>query len=292
MNAWSRWVAWCARDEDARGQAWARTLVLAVALAELLTVATSGLLAEVYVAWEDGGIATQIAKSYVMDDWIGPRGGVVGWAVAVGAFALAGLGVAPRWTTLIGVVAWAQLGHLYSPADRAIDRILRTALIVLALGDVPVLRRGGVHPARVRAWPADLLKWILVIVYLSAGIGKLGHYDGWLGDARWPSLYRSIADPLAARLDPVAAAQWMELWRWGGRATIVLELAAPLLLTRWAPYWAIGAVGMHLGIAAFMNLGWFPWGMIALYPLVFGPWLAERRRATASATRTPPTAVA
>ena len=32
---------------------------------------------------------------------------------------------------VFGALAYAQLGHLYPPGDRAIDRILRTALLIL-----------------------------------------------------------------------------------------------------------------------------------------------------------------
>lgn len=276
MKAWRRWVQWSGREEDARGQAWSRTLVCVVAVLSAANVTRLGLVDTVYRKAEDGGIAVQVADTYVLDEWLGPEGGAAAWGAMLVAFLLALTGRGSRWFILLGVLAWAQCGHLWSPADRAIDRILRFVLFVLVLGAVPrpTLRPG----ARVPAWPADLVRWLLVIVYLSAGIGKVGNNVGWLLPTEWPSLYRCVADPLDGRLDPVAAAGWMPLWLWGGRATILLELSSPLILTRWAPWWALFGAGMHLGIAGMMDLGWFPWGMLALYPLLFQRWLEPTGR--------------
>ena len=44
----------------------------------------------------------------------------------------ASTGVAARPALLIGVLAYAQAGHLYAPGDRGIDRILRTVLLIWA----------------------------------------------------------------------------------------------------------------------------------------------------------------
>ena len=274
-GVWARWAAWCARDEDARGQAWARVAVLVIAILQQLRVGTDGLVGLVYVPFEDGGLARQVADTYVLDTLFGAHGGPIAWGVTLVAFTLALLGVAPRWMMLLGALSWAQLGHLYSPGDRAIDRILRFALVALALGAVPPLRGG---PARVRTWPADLVRMQLVLVYMGAGFAKLGSTPEWLAPGALPPLYRAVSDPLSGGVDPVAAAAWMPLWALAGRVTVVLELVAPLLFTRWAPWWAVVGAGMHLGIAAFMDLGWFPWGMLALYPLLFQRWIARRPR--------------
>ncbi len=63
-------------------------------------------------------------------------------------------------------------------------------------------------------------------------------------------------------------------------ATVALELSSLLLLTRWAPWWGIVGALMHVGIFSMMELGMFSWGMLALYPIVFAPWLVRHARAT------------
>lgn len=172
MNAWRRWVAWCGRDEDARGQAWARTRACLIAAAIAANVGRLGRVDTVYREPVDGGIAVQI-------------------------------GATPDWLT-----------------------------------------------------PGE-----------------------------WPALYRCVADPLDGRLEPEAAARWMPLWVWGGRATVALELASPLLLTRWAPWWALFGAAMHVGIAAMTDLAWFPYGMLALYPLLFQRWLEPGYGASSISSR-------
>jgi hypothetical protein len=73
----------------------------------------------------------------------------------------------------------------------------------------------------------------------------------------------------------VAAAAWPWLWRIGGWLTIGLELASPLLLTRFRHFWAVGGILMHLGIALTMDLGMFSWGMLSMYLVVLSPWVVR-----------------
>lgn len=262
LPTWSRWEAWCAREEPAAGQFWVRTLVCAVALLQFLWVARYGLVDAVYVPWDSGGIAVARAPAYVLDDLFGAWGGWVGWTAIVAGLGAALAGLRPRWSILVALLAWAQLGHLYPPGDRAIDRILRCTLLFHLCGDLPSwadVRAGR----RVRAWPADLTRYLMVLVYLSAGVGKLAATPTWLSPGPQGALYRAVADPVSGNLP--GAAGWMWLWQAGGVYTVVVELLSPLLLTRWARWWAPFAIAMHVGIALTMDLGWFPWGMLGLY---------------------------
>jgi hypothetical protein len=165
------------------------------------------------------------------------------------------------------LVADAQLGHLFVGGDRGIDRILRTVLLILLFSSVTGARR-----ERIAAWASDLVRWLLVLVYLDAGICKLATLGRWL-DPHEPELYKILTDPLAGRLDPVfwGAHPWPFLV--GGAATFVVELSAPLILTRWSRYWAVFAATIHVGIALAMDLGMFPYGMLALYPVMTAPWV-------------------
>ena len=86
-------------------------------------------------------------------------------------------------------------------------------------------------------------------------------------------LYRILADPTSANLDHLTWAGVPWLFHAGALVTLIVELSAPLILTRFSPCWAVGGALLHLGIAATMGLGMFSWGMLALYPVLFAPWL-------------------
>ena len=129
---------------------------------------------------------------------------------------------------------------------------------------------------KIAAWPADVLRWVLMLVYLSSGVAKLMAEPDWLGFRGTPVLYRLMTDPLASWVDPLAAEPYQPVFRVLGWATILVECSSPLILTRWAPYWALCAAPIHLGIAVTMKLGMFSWGMLALYPVLLAPWLGKR----------------
>lgn len=87
-----------------------------------------------------------------------------------------------------------------------------------------------------------------------------------------------VTNPVSGHVDPVAGAEWMWFWRLGGWFTILLELSAPLIFTRLAPYRAVFGLSLHLGIAATMKLGMFSRGVTALYPILFARWFEQPPR--------------
>lgn len=291
-RTWERWVAWCGRDEDARPQALARIFGCSVLIYDLLRVWVDGLLPVLWVPASAGGLSSSPNRLYL--DWgfgalFGPEaGGVVAFFATLTFLMLALVGVATRPALVLAVVCYAQLAHLYDTGDRAIDRMLRTVFLILAMGQGH--RRfalGGVRADRIPAWPADLIRYILVLMYLGAGFGKWVEQPAWMGWSGVPVLYRIMADPMAAHMDPHAGMEWYGVLRFFGWGTIVLEVTAPLLLTRWAPYWAILGVAMHVGIAMFIDIGMFSYGMLGLYPLLLVRWFEAppwRRSAGAATT--------
>lgn len=279
MGPWSRWLRRTERLMDARVLALLRILVCAAIVLDLLRVAQLGLVDDFYVLFPDGGINRSPDPSAWIDDRLGPRGGILAYWTTITCLVLAGLGVATRPAMLIGVLAYAQIGHLYDPGDRGVDRLLRTVLVILlfsgahrrlALGlyALPRLRRDWVP-----AWPADLVRWVMVMLYLSAGIAKLMVQPGWVGTPKLPVVYRIMTDPMAAHMDPVALEPYWLLWTFFGWATIAVELSSPLLLTRFGRFWSLLAIPMHLGIALCMDLGMFSYGVISLHVLLLYPWL-------------------
>lgn len=276
---WARWLAWSTRQDDTRPLAMTRILVALCILGDQLRLLQLGLAGHLYRPYAHGGLSGFTGVDYALNA-LGPDAGLMAWGVLLVCMVLVATGVGTRPAMLVGVLAYTQLGHLYPPGDRAIDRVLRTVLLILIFSQSH--RRWSLWSwlrkkaplIRAPALPADLVRWLMVLIYLAAGFGKLGN-GRWIPGDGPPVLYRIMTDPTSADLDHLF---WFDLplpFHIGALATLALELSAPLLLTRFAPYWAIGGIGLHLGIAATMGLGIFPWGMLALYPLVLSPWLAR-----------------
>lgn len=273
---WQRWVAFTGRPIDTRPLAMVRIAAALCILLDLLRVAWLGLVPVLFKTWEHGGLSTFVDDALWLTRFAPEQAGVVAFWVSVVCMSCVVLGVLSRPATLIGVLAYAQLGHLYPPGDRGVDRILRFVLLILVISQAHrrySLARGP-RVDTTPAWPSDLIRLLLVCVYMTAGISKLMSSVDWLWGGKWPVLYRILADPLAAKLDPASVSAWMmPFFRFGGLSTILLECGALVILTRLAPWWAAVAVGMHLGIAMSMELGMFAWGMIGLYPVLLWPWL-------------------
>ncbi len=273
---WARWVAFTGRPLDTRPLALVRIAAALCLLLDLLRVAWLGLVPVLFRPWEAGGLSTFTDDAVWIDQlsplWAGP----IAFWLAVACMSLVVLGVLSRPATLLGVLAYAQLGHLYPPGDRGIDRILRCVLLILVLSQAHrrySLARG---PRRetCSAWPSDLIRVLLVCIYMSAGISKVMATPQWFGTGQWPVLYRILGDPLAAKVDPgITHPVWMAFTRLGSLSTVLLECGALVILTRLAPWWAAVAMVMHLGIAVTMELGMFAWGMLSLYPVLLWPWL-------------------
>lgn len=262
---WARWVAHTSREVDSRPLRLVRALVAACLLGDLAAMAWRGALEAVLLPASAGGLGSEPSPQawFAGAWWAGGLWYGVGWLALPWVFA----GRAVRPALALALLASAQLGHLYVPGDRGIDRLLRTVLLVLlfsrATDDRP--------PVKVAAWPMDLLRWLLAIVYLQAGIAKLDAEPGFL-DLHQPELYEILCEPAVGRLDPLTWRPVPWLFTAGGAVALALELSAPLLVTRWARWWAVGGALLHLGLAATMELGMFPFGMLALYPVLWSPW--------------------
>ncbi|MCB9764378.1 MAG: HTTM domain-containing protein [Alphaproteobacteria bacterium] len=277
---WQRWVDFTGRPMDTRPLALVRIFAALCVLVDLLRLAQLRLVTFLFTPYEQGGLSQVQDSSWRLDELLGPTvAGPVSYAVSLVCMALIALGVAVRPAIVIGVLAYAQLGHAYPPGDRAIDRVLRLTLLFLlfsqahrrfALSNVlGWTKRLDTAPA----WPADLIRSQLVMVYMAAGLSKIMQQPLWVAVTGTPVLYRIMTDPMAATLDPEAweGAPW--LFYAGGIGTIVLEVGAFVILTRLAPYWALLGLGMHLGIAMTMKLGMFSFGMMSLYPILLGAWI-------------------
>lgn len=285
IGTWRAWVERCARPVDVRPLAAVRIAVALCLLADLVGVARLGLVQWLWVPYAHGGMSVEAGADWVMGA-LGPQAGPL--LAAVAAVCLVGvlLGVGSRPASLVAVLALAQLGHLYAAGDRAIDRLLRTVLLVLLFTNAH--RRWALWPGRhgpaatTAGWAEDILLWLLVFVYLAAGVGKVLSSPSWFVPSPAPPLLRVLADPLAAWLPAELLLPWATpLWL-AGMGAVLLECTAFLLLTRWRPWWALGGLLLHIGIAATMKLGMFSYGMLSLYPLLLAPWWMRGMRPATS----------
>jgi hypothetical protein len=277
MKLWSRWLNLLDSEMDPRPLALVRIALPLCVIADLLRLFQLGLMDDVFTPFSQGGLSKFQSPHWVAADWFGGHASMIMLALTLVCMILVSLGTWMRPAILLGVLAYAQLGHLYPPGDRAIDRLIRTALLILLFSQADAafsLRR--VRAVSIPAWPAWFLRYFLVLVYLSAGMAKLIQQPGWLSLTADPPLLRILVDPMAARLDPVFWTQFPELFRWAGFGTIAYELSSPLLLTRHAHRFAIIGLFMHLGIAVTMSLGMFSWGVLACYPLFLAPFILRR----------------
>jgi len=283
MRLWSWWLSTSSRETDPLPLALVRIGIAVVIAGDLLRGAWLGLVPWLWRPFSHGGLST-FQSPYAIIDNIAPlSGGPALVVVTIVAMAFVAAGVLTRPAMLVGLLAYSQLGHLYPPGDRAVDRLMRTGLLILLFSGshlrLSLQRRlqGKPPVTAIPAWPADMMVFILVLVYLSAGIHKLGSSMSWVSFSGRPMLHRILTNPLAARVPRDLADQGMGLLHFLGFSTVALECSAVLLLTRLRPWWALGGVGLHLGIAATMNLGAFSFGMLAFYPLLFSAWLAGRQ---------------
>ncbi|MCW5806182.1 MAG: HTTM domain-containing protein [Deltaproteobacteria bacterium] len=304
-RAWGAWAELWDRREDAAALALVRIFIGAVVAYDLLEM------------WRVGAIEPLLARpgegyASASDGWAvhlfgaGAAGARALWLTGLlAALAVAG-GVATRAACIVSIAVSLQIAQVAPDGDRGIDQLMRVVLAILALSrcharwsaDAWLWRRAGRPiPTDVPAWPRYLLLLQLLWVYASGGMNKGGAEWGPTGG--FTALANALTDPHIARFDPA----WVEvvhpLTRVATAATMLFELSAPLYLAlyhfaatrdrpgrlraacnrlhlRWV-WLALGAA-FHLGIACTLRLGIFPFGMLALYPILMLP--GELRRSS------------
>jgi hypothetical protein len=234
--------------------------------------------------------------------------------VALGASLAFTLGVLFRPAAWILLAALTELAHVAPDGDRGIDKLLRIAVIVLALSCAgqrwsidavlrerygrrgrAVPREASLLPLKAPAWPRYLLFAQLCWMYFSAAHNRSGR--AWWPHGRFSAISQVLADPHMARFAPHVTSGLHPLLQVVTAATMLFELSAPLLIwvtfldrregrggrvgdwlrryrVRWV--WLGLGVSLHLGIALTMRLGIFPFGVLALYPLLIHPEELER----------------
>lgn len=287
-RAWAAWVALWDRRESPAGLALVRILLGACVVADLVHTWALGLVTPLY-STAGYGVASA-GWSRVLGDDPGPAL----FAIVLGCAIAMTLGAATRIACIGLALAGAQLAYIAPDADRGIDMAVRIVALILALShshawwsvDALVARRlGRPRPTEIPAWPRYLVLLQLLWIYFSGGINKSAAEWGPHGGFR--ALENIVTDPNVARLPAGWIAPITPLARVATAATMLFELGAPLYLVAYAlvargarfvraaqwtrRVWIVLGVCFHVGIAITLRLGMFPFGMLALYPVLLRP---------------------
>ncbi len=239
------------------------------------------------------------------------------WWLAFVPLVLVGIGLATRPACLVFVIVSAEQAVLAPNSESAIDVLMRIVLVILALSrcnakwsidSLIARRRGRPMPALVPAWPRYLLLLQLVWVYFSAAQNKSS--AGWGPHGGFTALANALMDPHNGRLDPDVIVAMYPVTQVATALTMLFEITAVAYLL-WLYYaatpekpgrvrawcnrlrlrwiWLGLGVAFELGIAVGLKLGAFPFGMLALYPVLLLPSEVERLTSRARRAASPPT---
>ena len=275
-RAWSRWVALWDHREPATSIALVRIGVGLVLVADYLTAARLGVAGPIWTLPEHGGFAE--ARGWLDGTTLFP--------IACVAAVLFAAGLLTRVSGAVLLLASAQLATIMPISDRGIDQLLRCALVILIFSPCgatlsldALLRHGRfARPDALEpGWARRLLIVQIVWLYFCAALHKLS--PAWTPADGFSALFYILHDPhfaypFAVRLADAAPF----LTRVATGATVAFEWTAPLVLVsfwrdwrRFRAVWIALGITFHLGLAATMRLGIFPFGCLALYPALFLP---------------------
>ncbi len=316
---WTRWAAFWDQREAPWSLALVRISLGLVILADLTTILRLDLVVALFGVGSVGGLSDANVRNAV--PWFydfAPASLGSAWALWGAMTALATtftLGWFTRSSAFLLMILWAQQAAILPGSDRGIDALCRNILCIFAfsyagegLGLDGLWRRwrkGSALP-RIPAWPRYLLVLQLVVMYWMAGIQKVGLE--WMPMGDFAALYVILQDPAIAASD----FRWMRVQPWyfstqlATAGTMIWQWTYPIVLLwywyehgpvrpgavrmaarRWHFKWIWVVVGafFHVLLAVTMELGIFPWAMMAIYPAFIHPdeWHAGWRRLTRQA---------
>jgi vitamin K-dependent gamma-carboxylase len=296
------WVALTSRREDPLSQALVRVLLAAVILADWVQIGRLGLVEALFAPESMGGMGRPLHREPAswMYQLLPPEHvAVLGYGAVIVLTVMVGLGLLTRLSAGALVLVMAQLALALPAADRGIDMLIRNMLVLLvfahshrALSLDAWFKSGRLtgDGEEVPAWPRYLVVMQLVILYFTAGMQKVATSWTPLGD--FSALYIAMRDPAFAVFSPELLATLFPLTQALTASSVLWEWLAPGLLlallfrdTRLKGGWLRAAfnrlrfrdaylligLSFHFGTAISLQLGIFPWAVIALYPACFHP---------------------
>ena len=250
--------------------------VLRIALGLLGLLALIGL-TPVDMYWPLDGITPLSGSDSGLRSWLYTNGWgtAAGWAFFVAltvAFTAMMVGVRSNLAVLcafIGLVGQVHWNRLPLSSAHQVMVVLTFCLLWTDSGavlswDARRKRRSGPHPLMMQpAWPLQLMRFQIALIYGSSGLHKLS-FPIWRDGS---AVHWAINLNEFHRLPwviPETAALAVAFLTW---STLAFELAFPLLVVfkRTRPLVLIAGVGLHLGLWATMELGPFSQVMVASY---------------------------
>jgi hypothetical protein len=298
-TTWRTWVALMNRRESPGALALVRIAASLVLLADMLWVRHVYLIAPLWSP-PPAGFGTGYAgwsASFGLD----AQG--LWWAATI-PLVLVALGLATRPACLVFAFVSAELAAIAPYAESAIDPLMRIVFVILALSRcnarwsidaVLARRRGSPPPTLIPAWPRYLILLQLVWVYFSSGINKSS--ADWGPHGGFTALAHAMMDPHNGRLDPELVVSLYPVTQLATALTMLFELTAvaylgllyfaatperPGRLRAWCNRWRLRwvwlclGIAFEVGIAATLKLGAFPFGMLALFPVLLLPGEVDR----------------
>ena len=301
--------------EAATSLACVRLLVGACVVVDGLHILLRGVAPVLWGSPEDGGLSPLMADD---PPWlaaaVGPEG-ILALYLLGGASLF--LGLVPRAGALVLLLASADISRLLAHGDRGIDVMIRLIALILVCSRSGAtrsldakLRTGRFRRATlIPAWPRLLILLQLLWCYFSAGHNKSG--DSWYPWGRLEAVWNVLHDPHFSAIDVGQSVVVYHLSQLLTLGTVLFEWTAPLMLValydarnpegagrfrralrrlrfRWV--WMATGMTFHLGLAATLWIGIFPYAMLALYPSLvpperleaWFPWLGAPRATRAA----------
>ena len=302
-RTWQAWVAYWDEREPPVVLGLVRILFAACVVADFATIGRLGLVHPLMTVAEVGGLSDALLRDSIpLYHRLLPglvESGWILWGVLLASSLTLLLGLYTRVSAAVLLVAWAQYASLEPYGDRGVDMLCRLVLAVLVFapadrwGSVDAWRRTGSvwgSGAPEPSWARKLLVGQLVLVYFTAGITKVG--VTWWPWGHASALYYALQDPAVAAFDFGFLRQmaWFRVAQVGALTTLLYQISYPtvLLLMWWRRHpgrggpiaafcsryrlellWIGAGALFHVVLATVMNLGTFPWVMLALYPVWF-----------------------
>ena len=310
------WIGIWDLKEHPRSLAAIRICLGLVILFDAVEVMRRGLVLSLMGVLEAGGFSSALARG-AAPLWyqVFPAEPSSAWLLWAAIFA-SGLGFTlgffPRVCAILFVLLSAQWNQILPMADRGIDTLVRNAMIIMAFSQcgrtlsIDAWRATGTWRGdneAVSAWPRHLVICQLVLMYFMSGVQKFGLY--WTPFGHYSALYIILQDYAIARADfswvvrqpfyfftQVSTAVTV-LWQWSYpivflffhyRLTPNRSGRFRAFALKYHLHWVWVSIGafFHIGIALTLELGIFPWAMMALYPAFIHPtewrWIGNKLR--------------
>lgn len=299
---WAEVVRFWGETEAGTSMALVRILLALNVVYDMLHIWRLDLVVPLFVAEEHGGWSYVLTRTTLplWVEWFGASeasGVALHAGMTLAAVALL-VGFRTRMAAAVLLFLWVQWTGILPTGDRGIDQLIRHILVIMVFGDfgrtlsVDALARTGrfTDLTEVPVWPRRLVLGQMVLMYTSAGIMKTGLT--WWPMGGFAALYFALQDPSVSAFDFAWTRDqpWFFFTQIGTAMTIVYQCSYPLVLLlfwwrryperagrigRWANryrlewFWLIVGAWFHVNLGIVMNLGIFPWAMLALYPAWF-----------------------